>query len=128
MWNWWSYPEKIKQNFTLFICIELFVALKLQKIKSSKFPLWKYLIIWLSEYIFNHFIHHHWIKYHHSLCPVKVIWGNFETIINTIGKLNTVCLVIDMKLQNQISVFGNSHNSFYYTFAFSKWPILMQNS
>lgn len=38
-----------------------------------------------------------------SLTPLKVILSNSEIIIDIISKLNTLLLVIDMKLQNQTS-------------------------
>lgn len=53
-----------------------------------------------------------------SLTPLKVILSNSEIIIDTMGKLNTQCLVIDVKFLNQTSF--QEHNSFYHTLALSK--------
>lgn len=58
-------------------------------------------------------------KIKHLVSSLKGILSNSEIITEIIGKLNTMCVVIDVKLQNQ-TVFGNIHNSFYYILTFSK--------
>lgn len=48
------------------------------------------------------------------------IEGNLGQFWNNYKYNCTLCLVIDVKLQNQISVSENMHSEFYYTVAFSK--------